>query len=190
LLDLLSELHTFDIPDGMIQMEFKNIWDQLLEEIKKDETRESPELSSEEEAKLKVEYEKIAQRRVRLGLLLSEVGKAQNVVVNAKEVSQSLMQIASRFPGQEKEIESFYKKHPEALAGIRAPIFEEKVVDVLISTMKVIIKEVTEEQLLEELNSPLLGDDEPKTEIKPKKEKVLSVESQEKSEKKTKAKKA
>ncbi len=179
LLDLLAELHDFDIPEGMVQMEFKNIWEQLLEEIKKDETRQSPELSEEEEKKLRPEYEKIAQRRVRLGLLLSEIGKQENVTVNTKEISASLSQIASRFPGQEKEIEAFYRKHPEALAGIRAPIFEEKVVDILLSKMNLKTQEVTEEQLLEDINSPLSEEEE-----------TAANESAPKSEKKTKAKKA
>lgn len=178
LLDMLAELHDFEIPEGMVQMEFKNIWEQLLEEMKKDETRESPELSEEEEKKLRPEYEKIAQRRVRLGLLLSEIGRQENVTVNSREISTSLSQIASRFPGQEKEIEAFYRKHPEALAGIRAPIFEEKVVDILIAKMNLKTQEVTEEQLLEDINSPL------------SEEETAQEEAAAKSEKKTKAKKA
>ena len=160
LLDLLSSMHNFEIPEGMVQMEFKNIWEQLLEEIKKDETRKSPELAPEEETQMKDEYARIAERRVRLGLLLSEIGKRQNIVVNSNEVNQSLQDIQKRFPGQEKEINTFYRKHPEALAGIRAPIFEEKVVDILLSSMKIITQEISEEKLLEELNSPLVGDEE------------------------------
>jgi trigger factor len=164
LLDLLYQLHAFEIPDGMVQMEFKNIWEQLLEEIKKDETRESPDLSTEEEVELKEEYLKIAERRVRLGLLLSEIGKRENVVVTNNEINSSLVDIQKRFPGQEKDIASFYRKHPEALSAIRAPIFEEKVVDVLLASMKITTEEVSEEKLLEEINSPLIDDEEVKVE--------------------------
>ncbi len=183
LLDLLAGIHNFEIPEGMVQMEFKNIWEQLLEEVKKDDTRESPELTAEEEVEMKEEYGKIAQRRVRLGLLLSEIGKRQNVVVNANEVGQSLQEIQGRFPGQEKEIAAFYRKHPEALAGIRAPIFEEKVIDVLLASMKIVTEEVTEEKLLEELNSPLIGEPEEKVELIEKPKKKAKKEEVEKDEK-------
>ena len=152
LLDLLSDMHTFAIPQGMVQMEFKNIWDQFLEETRKDTSRKSPELTPAEEKKFKAEYEKIAERRVKLGLLISEIGKEANVIVNASEINQSLSQIAKNFPGKEREVMNFYRRHPDALAGVRAPIFEEKVVDYLLSKIKVTEEEVTEEVLLEELN--------------------------------------
>jgi trigger factor len=116
------------------------------------------------EADARVEYHKIATRRVRLGLVLAEIGEKASVQVTDDEVSQGLVARARQFPGQEKAVWDYYRKNPEALAEVRAPIFEEKVVDHILAQVKQVEKSVTKEALLSEDED----DDAPKA-AKPKK---------------------
>jgi trigger factor len=104
---------------------------------------------------LKAEYEKIAQRRVRLGLLLAEIGRRDNLDITNEELAGALRQEASRYPGQEKAVIEFYRSNPNALAQLRAPIYEEKVVDLILGKAKVTDKTVTREELMKEI-----GEDE------------------------------
>ncbi|MEP7210361.1 MAG: trigger factor [Alphaproteobacteria bacterium] len=153
LLDALDTRHSFDLPPMMVKAEFDQIWAQLEEEKKND--RLSEEDKSKSDADLKTEYEKIAQRRVRLGLLLAEIGRRDNLEITNDELSQALRQEASRYPGQEQAVVEFYRTNPNALAQLRAPIYEEKVVDLILSKAKVTDKTVTREELMKEI-----GEDE------------------------------
>lgn len=105
-------------------------------------------LSDEEKA----EYRTIAERRVRLGLLLSEVGRLNNIDVGDDEVQRAMIQEASRYPGQERQVIEFYRGNPQALANLRAPLFEEKIIDFILEMAKVTEKTVTPEELFKPMD--------------------------------------
>jgi trigger factor len=153
LLDALDERHAFELPPMMVKAEFDQIWAQLEEEKKNDRLSEEDKAKSDDE--LKAEYEKIAQRRVRLGLLLAEIGRRDNLEITNEELGAALRMEASRYPGQEKAVIDFYRNNPNALAQLRAPIYEEKVVDLILGKAKVTDKTVTREELMKEI-----GDEE------------------------------
>jgi trigger factor len=147
LLDQLAAKHDFPVPPGMVDLEFDTIWKQFQEarEQNKDEVKEEAGKSDDE---LKNEYRAIAERRVRLGLLLSEVGRVNAITVNQDEVNRALSEEARRHRGYEKQVVEFYRNNPEALANLRAPIFEEKVVDFITEMATVIDKTVPIDELL------------------------------------------
>lgn len=148
LLDALDACHSFDLPPKMVAAEFDSIWSQVQKE------RESGELDPEDvgksEDELKAEYGKIAERRVRLGLVLAEIGRINGVEVKDSEVIEAVRREAVRLPGQEKEVFDFFNKNPAALAGIRAPVYEEKVVDFILQMADVTDVEVSVEALQNE----------------------------------------
>jgi trigger factor len=147
LLDQLAAKHDFPVPPGMVDLEFDTIWNQFQEarEQNKDDVKEEAGKSDDE---LKNEYRAIAERRVRLGLLLSEVGRVNAITVNQDEVSRALSEEARRHRGYEKQVVEFYRGNPEALANLRAPIFEDKVVDFITEMASVTDKTVPIEDLL------------------------------------------
>ncbi|WP_321340281.1 trigger factor [uncultured Cohaesibacter sp.] len=145
LLDKMDELHKFDVPPTLLEQEFENIWRQVTAEM--NEAGKTFEDEDTTEEKAKEEYKTIAERRVRLGLVLSEIGEKNEITVSDEEVQRGIMQRAQQFPGQERQVFEYYTKTPEALASIRAPIFEEKVVDYLLELVKVEDKTVTKEEL-------------------------------------------
>jgi trigger factor len=146
LLDKLAEAHDFDVPPGMVEMEFEQIWRQISEAREKGELEDEDKDKSEDE--LKAEYQAISERRVRLGLLLSEVGQRAQIQVTDQEINQAVMAEAQRHPGQEREVFEIYQKNPAAKAQLRAPIFENKVVDYILELAKVETREVSPEDLL------------------------------------------
>ena len=151
LLDILEEGKTFDVPKGMADREYESICraiNQPSAEQSQEETQEqtAPDASLSEEDK--EEYWKIAERRVRLGLLLQEVGRLNNIEVTEDEVKGALFKEVSRYPGQEQQIMELYQKNPEAMASIRAPIFEDKIVDFITEMATVTEKTVSPEQLM------------------------------------------
>ncbi|MAP94256.1 MAG: trigger factor [Ponticaulis sp.] len=145
LLDQLDEEYSFDLPPGMVDAEFQQIWTQFEREKEADRLDEEDKNKSEDE--LKTDYRAIAERRVRLGLVLAEIGRAAELQVTEEEVARALNQEASKYPGQERQIIEFYQKTPGALASIRAPIYEEKVVDYILERAQVTDKAVTREEL-------------------------------------------
>lgn len=149
LLDALDERHAFDLPPLMVKAEFDQIWAQFEQEKKADRLSEEDKGKSDEE--LRAEYHKIAERRVRLGLVLAEVGRRAGVQVTNEELGQVLRQEASRYPGQEKQVIDFYRQNPGALSQLQAPIYEEKVVDYILSKATVTDKSVTREELMKEV---------------------------------------
>lgn len=148
LLDQLANAHDFAVPPGMVEIEFDTIWKQVEEAREKDELEEEDKAKSEDE--LRAEYQGIAERRVRLGLLLSEVGQRAKIEVSDQEVNQAVMAEAQRHPGQEREVFEIYQKNPGAKAHLRAPIFENKVVDYILELAKVEVREVSPEDLLKD----------------------------------------
>nr|WP_321444414.1 trigger factor [uncultured Cohaesibacter sp.] len=145
LLDKLDELHKFDVPPTLLEQEFENIWKQVTSEM--NEAGKTFEDEDTTEEKAREEYKAIAERRVRLGLVLSEIGDKNEIKVNDEEVQRGIMQRAQQFPGQERQVFEYYTQNADALASIRAPIFEEKVVDYLLELVKVEDKTVTKEEL-------------------------------------------
>jgi trigger factor len=148
LLDKLDAAHAFDLPPGMVNQEFDQIWQQLQREM--DAGRVSDEEKAKPEDELKAEYRTIAERRVRLGLVLAEVGRLADVRINEQEVTQALIREARQYPGQEREVMQFFQRTPAAMAQLRAPIYEEKVVDHILSVAKVEDVTVTREELFKE----------------------------------------
>ena len=150
-LDELASRHDFEVPPGMVEMEFESIWRQLEQERERNK-----ELTAEDAGKsddeLKAEYRNIAERRVRLGLLLSEVGQQNNITVSNDEVNRALADEARRHPGYEKQVVEFYRKNPQALANLRAPIFEDKVIDFIVEMAKVTDRPITPDELLKLAN--------------------------------------
>jgi trigger factor len=146
LLDALDKKYQFDVPEGMVAQEFDAVWRKVEAEQKRSGRSYEDDNTTEEAAR--ADYLKIAERRVRLGLLLAEIGDKANIKVSEEEVSQALASRARAFPGQEKIVWDYYRKNPNALAGIRAPLFEEKVVDHIISQVKLTDKKVSRDELL------------------------------------------
>lgn len=148
LLDQLDEKYDFELPPTMLSQEFDGIWSQVEKEM--EEASTSFEDNDTTEEKAREDYTKIAERRVRLGLVLAEIGDSKEIQVTEDEMRNAVMQQASQYPGQEKEVFDFYQKNPQQLAGLRAPIFEEKVVDYILELATVTEKSVTKEELLAE----------------------------------------
>lgn len=145
LLDKLAESHDFAVPEGMVEVEFESIWRRLQDEIKNGNAGED---ASKSEDDLKAEYRAIAVRRVRLGLLLAEIGRRANIQVSQEEINRALINEARRWPGQERQVFDFFKANPQAIENLRAPIFEDKVVDHILEQAKVTERTVSVEDLM------------------------------------------
>lgn len=148
LLDILDDKHSFDLPPNMVEQEFSQIWQQLQAEM--DAGRVSDEDKEKSEDDLKAEYRKISERRVRLGLVLAEVGRLAEVTITEQEVQQALIAEARQYPGQEREVVEFFQKNAGAMAQLRAPIYEDKVVDHILDVATVEDETVTREELFAE----------------------------------------
>ncbi len=150
LLDSLADTYDFEVPVGMVEMEYRDIWEQIKRdavmsgEATEAELAEHEEPESEED---RVEYRSIAERRVRLGLLLSELGLANNVEISRDELMQKVADEARRYPGQEREVFEFYTKNEQAMAQLRAPLYEDKVVDFILEMAEINDTEVSLEKL-------------------------------------------
>ena len=131
LLDLLDKKNNFDIPEGILDEEFNSIW-QRLEQAKKDGSLDKDDKNLSEE-KLKNRYKKIAIRRVKLAVLIQQIAKDNNIVVSEKELSEGMIKYASQYPGQEEQIIQYFKKNPSSIESIRGPIYEEKIIDHILS---------------------------------------------------------
>lgn len=161
LLDELADRYDFEVPSGLIDAEFEAIWEQFGAQVPNSEG-ETVELEKSED-ELKAEYKEIAERRVRLGLLLSEVGHRNNIEVHQEELNRAMAEQARRYPGQEREIIKHLQEDPQAMSQLQAPIFEDKVVDFILEMANVTEREVTPDELL---NEP--EDDEAKEKSEPK----------------------
>jgi trigger factor len=144
LLDRLAETYQFPVPAGMVELEFDAIWKQLQEEIKRSEG----EAAGKSEDELKEEYRAIAERRVRLGLILSDVGQANDLKVEQNEINAAVMAQARRYPGQEQKVLEFFRGNPQAVEQLRAPLYEDKVVDFVLQMATVTEQTVSAEELM------------------------------------------
>jgi trigger factor len=147
LLDALAERASFTVPEGMVDNEFAQIWQRVEADMKAGKL--DGEDAGKDEATLKAEYRTIAERRIRLGLLLSEIGRTNNIQVSREELGQAMRAEVQRYPGQEKQVYDFFQKNPQAIENLRSPIFEEKVVDFMLELAKVEDETVTAEKLAE-----------------------------------------
>ena len=148
LLDSLANRHSFPVPKGMVDQEFELIWNQLKADVERSKTTYEAALGKSEEAS-REEYRQIAERRVRLGLLLAEIGRANGVTVEREDLLHAAMQSARNF-AQPKQVLDFYRNNPNALERFRAPVFEEKTVDVLFTQVKVVEQTVTPAELMKD----------------------------------------
>ncbi|MBW4092946.1 MAG: trigger factor [Proteobacteria bacterium] len=148
LLDQLNDLAAFPAPEGLVEAEFGQIWARL------DADRQAGRLDSEDQAKdeetLRREYRAIADRRVRLGLLLAEAGRTHNITVAADEMTRAVRAEAGRYPGQEAQVFEFFRKNPQAAETLRGPLFEDKVIDFVLELAQITDRPVTPEALAEE----------------------------------------
>lgn len=148
LLDKLDELHKFTPPPTLVDEEFKSIWNTVESDLKGQGRTFADEGTTEEKAR--AEYQGIAERRVRLGLVLAEIGEKNNISVSDEELSRAIVERARQFPGREQEIWDYFRKNQSAVASVRAPIFEDKVVEFIVELAKVTDKPVSREQLYKE----------------------------------------
>ncbi len=145
LLDVLAENHSFDVPQGMVDLEYDAILKQYEQAKKSNQLDEDEKSKSEDE--LKAEYRTIAERRVRLGLLLAEVSNKNKLTLSQDDITQAVLMEARRYPGQEKMVFEYYQKNPQALDSIKAPLFEDKVIDFILNIVKITEKEMTATEL-------------------------------------------
>jgi trigger factor len=166
-LDKLAEAHNFEVPPGMVEIEFDTIWKQV------DDDRQAGNVDPDDEGKdeetLKADYRAIAERRVRLGLLLSEIGRLNNIEVSNEELQRALFQEAQRHPGHEREVIEFYQKNPQALANLRGPLYEDKVIDFILEQAKVGEKALSPDELRKQLEGEGAGEEEAEGAKKPAK---------------------
>jgi trigger factor len=150
LLDALDAKYGFELPPSLVEQEFKGVWSQVEQDLKRGNRTFADEGTTEEAAK--ADYARIAERRVRLGLVLAQIGEKADIKISDDEVTQALVERVRQFPGQEKQVWEYYRKNPQAMAEVRAPLFEEKVVDHILTQVKVVEEPVSKEVLF--------GDDE------------------------------
>lgn len=148
LLDRLDETHKFDAPPSLIDEEFNLMWNSVKAEMDSSGKTFADENTTEDKAK--EEYRTIADRRVRLGLVLSEIGEKNKITVTDDEVSRAVIERARSMPGREKEVWDFYRSNAQALAQLRAPIYEDKVVDFILELANVTEKKVSKDELFKD----------------------------------------
>ena len=148
LLDQLADAYAFEVPAGMVELEFQSIWAQLQQEMQR--TGQDFASMGQTEDELKAEYGAIAERRVRLGLILSDVGTKNGVRVEPQELQQALIEQARQYPGQERQVFDYFRSNQAALDGLRAPIFEDKVVDLVIGQAEVKEEKVSADDLMKD----------------------------------------
>ncbi|VAW17737.1 Cell division trigger factor [hydrothermal vent metagenome] len=148
LLDALDKVHTFELPSAMVEGEFDAVWKSVNADMERRKSSFEDEGTTEEDAT--TEYREISERRVRLGLVIADIGDKNQIKVEDEEVNRALMERLRQFPGQEREAYEFYQKTPQAMAELRAPIFEDKVVDFILELATVSEKTVSREELFKD----------------------------------------
>jgi trigger factor len=145
LLDALAALVDFPVPISMVDAEFQQIWARIEADRKAGQT--DPDDAGKDDATLAADYRAIAERRVRLGLLLAEIGRSNNIVIQPEEINRAVQAEAMRYRGQEAQVFDFFRKNPQAVESLRGPIFEDKVVDFILELAKIESKQVEPDQL-------------------------------------------
>ncbi|MCB1512493.1 MAG: trigger factor, partial [Hyphomicrobiaceae bacterium] len=150
LLDALDEKHSFELPPSLVQTEFDTIWQQMTSEMEQSGATFESQGKTEDEAR--AEYRKIAERRVRLGLVIGEIGEKGKIEVSQEELREALVAQARQFPGQERQVYEYFEKTPGAVGQLRAPIFEDKVVDHVLAKAKINERKVSRDELVKPLD--------------------------------------
>ncbi|MAZ16503.1 MAG: trigger factor [Ahrensia sp.] len=163
LLDALDDEYKLETPSKLVDAEFNNIWAQITNDLEQAGKTFEDEDTTEDDAR--EEYMRLAERRVRLGLVLSEIGEQAGISVSEQELQQAVMNQVRQYPGQEQQVFEFFKQNPDAVANLRAPIFEEKTVDHLLEQVSVTDKTVSKEKLMAD-------DEDEAAEAKPAKKKA------------------
>jgi trigger factor len=180
LLDALDADYSFEAPSKLVEAEFNNIWTQVTNDLTQAGKTFADEDTTEEDAR--AEYQRLAERRVRLGLVLAEIGDKANIQITDDEMQRALFEFVRRYPGQEQEVYDFYRNNPTALANLRAPLFEEKVVDHLLTQVEVTDVKVTKDELLADEDDDAAKSDakkaEPKKKAAPKKKAVKEADAE------------
>ena len=148
LLDQLDERHKFEPPPSLVEQEFNNVWSAIENDLKQQGRTFADEGTTEEKAR--AEYRAIAERRVRLGLVIAEIGEKNNIKVTEEQLRAAVIEQARQLPGREQQVWDYYRNNPDALAALRAPIFEDKVVDFVLELAEVTEKQVSREELFKE----------------------------------------
>lgn len=151
LLDALASRCKFPVPLGLVDKEFENIWQGIQEELKKG-GESAEEVAGKSEDELRSEYRDIAERRIRLGLFLSETGRTNNIQVTEDEINGAIAAESQRFPGQEQKVYKFYQNNPDSMNSLRAPIYEDKVIDFILELANVKERKVSAEDLFKDDN--------------------------------------
>ena len=146
LFDRLEELHDFPLPEGMVRKEFESIWGEIEKRLGESGAEEVREGKTDDQ--LKDEYRKVAERRIRLGLLLAEVGRQNNIEVSQDDLQRAMASQVQRFPGQEQVVLDFYRKNPSAMSQLEGPILENKVVEFILELARVTTRKVSAEELI------------------------------------------
>jgi trigger factor len=148
MLDQLDEHHKFEPPPSLVEQEFDNVWSAIENDLKQQNRTFADEGTTEEEAR--EEYRAIAERRVRLGLVIAEIGEKNNINVTEEQLRAAVMEQVRQLPGREQQVWDYYRNNPNALAALRAPLFEDKVVDFVLELAQVADKQVSREELFKE----------------------------------------
>jgi len=148
LLDQLDERHKFEPPPSLVEQEFNSVWAQIEGDLKQQNRTFEDEGTTEEKAR--AEYRAIAERRVRLGLVIAEIGERNNIKVTDEQLNAAVMEQMRQLPGREQQLLDYYRKNPSALGALRAPLFEDKVVDFLIELAEVTDKQVSRDELFKD----------------------------------------
>ncbi len=146
LFDRLEEMHNFPLPESMVEQEFGSIWGEIEKRLEGPDAEEVREGKTDEE--LRDEYRKVAERRIRLGLLLAEVGRQNNIEVGQEDLQRAMAAQVQRFPGQEQVVLDFYRNNPSALSQFEGPILENKVVDYILELAQITARQVSAEELI------------------------------------------
>lgn len=178
LLDSLDKEHKFELPPALVEREFESVWQQVTSELERAGRSFEDEDTTEEDARK--EYQALAERRVKLGLILSDVGEKNQIKIADEEVSEAIMQRVQQFPGQEREVYEYYQKNPQAVAELRVPIFENKVVEHILGQADVKDKKVSVEALFSD-------DEDDASEAKAKTEKKTKAKAKPKAKPKAKS---
>jgi trigger factor len=145
LLDQLDERHKFEPPPSLVEEEFNHVWSAVESDLKQQGRTFADEGTTEEKAR--ADYRAIAERRVRLGLVIAEIGERNNIKVSEEQLQAGVMEQVRQMPGRERQVWDYYRNNPGALAALRAPLFEDKVVDFLLELAEMTDKQVSREEL-------------------------------------------
>ena len=148
MLDQLDERHKFEPPPSLVEQEFNNVWSAIENDLKQQGRTFADEGTTEEKAR--ADYRAIAERRVRLGLVIAEIGEKNNITVTEEQLRAAVMEQVRQMPGREQQVWDYYRNNPGALAALRAPLFEDKVDDFVLELADVTDKPVSREELFKE----------------------------------------